>query len=215
MWKSRLTVLTKNFQRSCSVVTRKSHSSSSSAASACAMPRSTTTRPPPTTISSRSLHSVASSSSSSHSSSSHHLSSPAHQQKQQQQRQQLRYFESEGDYHQVADETLEGLQDAVEQALEGLGDTTATFNVDDMDISLASGVLTIQLPPHGTWVINKQTPNRQIWWSSPLSGPMRFEYAADGKLWFATQNGLSLVPLLSQELSHVLKTEIELQLEDF
>ena len=22
--------------------------------------------------------------------------------------------------------------------------------------------------PHGTYVFNKQTPNRQIWWSSPI-----------------------------------------------
>ena len=24
-------------------------------------------------------------------------------------------------------------------------------------------------------MINKQTPNRQLWWSSPLSGPRRYE----------------------------------------
>jgi frataxin-like iron-binding protein CyaY len=33
--------------------------------------------------------------------------------------------------------------------------------------------------PHGTWVINKQTPNQQLWWSSPTSGPRRFDLAAD------------------------------------
>ena len=121
---------------------------------------------------------------------------------------QRRWFESEGAYHQVADHTLEGLLDAVEQALEAL----PAEKTDKFDVSYASGVLTIALPPHGTWVLNKQTPNRQIWWSSPLSGPKRFEYDdSDGKpLWFATQNGLSLVPMLSQELSHVLKAEIEL-----
>ena len=31
-----------------------------------------------------------------------------------------------------------------------------------------SGVLTIKLGPKGTYVINKQTPNRQMWLSSPL-----------------------------------------------
>ena len=119
-----------------------------------------------------------------------------------------RWFESEAVYHKVADETLEGLQDAVEYELESLDDAP-----DDMDVSLASGVLTIYLPPHGTWVLNKQTPNRQIWWSSPLSGPKRFEYTEDGNLWFATQNGLSLVPLLAQELSHVMKTDIHLNVD--
>ena len=68
----------------------------------------------------------------------------------------IRCFETEAAYHRIADATLHGLQDAVEHALEdSLNDAP-----DDMDISLASGVLTIALPPHGTWVLNKQTPNQ-------------------------------------------------------
>ena len=39
-----------------------------------------------------------------------------------------------------------------------------------------AGVLTLNLPPHGTYVINKQPPNQQIWISSPLSGPGRFGF---------------------------------------
>jgi frataxin len=34
--------------------------------------------------------------------------------------------------------------------------------------------------PQGTWVINKQPPNKQIWLSSPLSGPKRYDYQAPG-----------------------------------
>jgi frataxin len=64
-------------------------------------------------------------------------------------------LESEAEYHRIADETLEGLQDQLEQVLETVPQTPT-----DMDISYASGVLTIALPPHGTWVLNKQTPNR-------------------------------------------------------
>jgi len=33
---------------------------------------------------------------------------------------------------------------------------------------LQSGVLTVKLGRRGTYVINKQTPNRQIWLSSPV-----------------------------------------------
>ena len=82
---------------------------------------------------------------------------------------QLRLFQSDGAYHNIADETLEELQDAVEHALED-------SSIPDFEIVLANGVLTLTLPPHGTWVINKQTPNRQLWWSSPISGPRRYEY---------------------------------------
>lgn len=31
-----------------------------------------------------------------------------------------------------------------------------------------SGVLTLSLGPHGTYVINKQPPNKEIWLSSPF-----------------------------------------------
>lgn len=30
------------------------------------------------------------------------------------------------------------------------------------------GVLNVVMGEHGTWVLNKQTPNRQVWWSSPI-----------------------------------------------
>jgi len=36
--------------------------------------------------------------------------------------------------------------------------------------------LNINLGKHGFWVINKQAPNQQIWWSSPISGPRRYEH---------------------------------------
>ena len=46
--------------------------------------------------------------------------------------------------------------------------------LSEADVTLASGVLTLALPdPFGTYVINKQSPNKQIWLSSPKSGPIR------------------------------------------
>ena len=46
----------------------------------------------------------------------------------------------------------------------------------EADVTLASGVLTLLLPhPFGTYVINKQSPNQQIWLSSPQSGPIRYK----------------------------------------
>lgn len=77
---------------------------------------------------------------------------------------------AEAKYHEIADETLEELSDLL-APLESA--------IDDFDLTVAQGVLTIKLGPqfqNKTWVINKQTPNRQIWWSSPVSGPRRYEY---------------------------------------
>lgn len=44
------------------------------------------------------------------------------------------------------------------------------------DIKDQAGVLTITLAPIGTYVINKQPPNKEIWLSSPISGPKRYGY---------------------------------------
>ena len=40
--------------------------------------------------------------------------------------------------------------------------------MEDADIELSQGVLTLNLGALGTYVINKQAPNRQIWVSSPV-----------------------------------------------
>lgn len=36
-------------------------------------------------------------------------------------------------------------------------------------------------PNLGTYVINKQPPNKQIWLSSPKSGPKRYDYVVYGE----------------------------------
>ena len=100
-----------------------------------------------------------------------------------------RTFRTEADFHAVADEALETIQDAIDEAFEeggigeggGDGDGDGDGDGNLPEVGVASGVLTLSMPPHGTWVINKQTPNRQLWWSSPLSGPRRYEFSEGGK----------------------------------
>eukprot|EP01083_Nonionella_stella_P227542 807238_1 len=87
-----------------------------------------------------------------------------------------RFFNTESQYHYKADETLENMQDILDFYFEENPDFGSA------DITYASGVLTISLPK-GTWVLNKQTPNRQIWWSSPLTGPRRYEFAEKRNKW--------------------------------
>ncbi|CAI8038468.1 Frataxin, mitochondrial [Geodia barretti] len=62
----------------------------------------------------------------------------------------------------------------------------------------------------GTYVINKQTPNRQIWLSSPVSGPKRYDVI--GGQWVYSHDGVVLHDLLSEELSRLLETNIDLSL---
>ena len=56
---------------------------------------------------------------------------------------------------------------------------------------------------HKIWVINKQAPNKQIWWSSPISGPLRFEYSGGGLAdgWLPTSGEkIGMLTLLRKEL---------------
>ncbi|CAM9718928.1 unnamed protein product [Ectocarpus sp. 13 AM-2016] len=102
---------------------------------------------------------------------------------------------SEQEFHSVADEALEEIHDAVEEALED------GFE-DDFDCNMSQGVLNIIVGDRGTWVLNKQSPNRQIWWSSPISGPMRFEYHEESKRWLNTRDGeTELRVILATEMS--------------
>uniref|UniRef100_A0A8D2KU98 Frataxin, mitochondrial n=1 Tax=Varanus komodoensis TaxID=61221 RepID=A0A8D2KU98_VARKO len=74
---------------------------------------------------------------------------------------------------------------------------------------LQSGVLTVKLGVNkGTYVINKQTPNKQIWLSSPTSGPKRYDWT--GKKWVYSHDGVSLHELLAKELSAALGTKLDL-----
>ena len=73
-------------------------------------------------------------------------------------------------------------------------------------------MLSINLPPNGTYVVNKQPPNKQIWLSSPTSGPKRFDWVLEGESmhekegggegdWVYLRDGTSLTDLLRKELA--------------
>ena len=99
-------------------------------------------------------------------------------------------------YHALADETLEELNEKLEMLLEDRYESGA-------DVSLSSGVLTVVVDSKNTYVINKQTPNRQIWMSSPLTGPIRFDLK-DGK-WIDRHSNKELSSHLKEELGQLLK----------
>jgi len=98
-------------------------------------------------------------------------------------------------FEKVSGETLEELADTFDALLE----ETYLF---EFDTTLSNGVLTVQLSQNGTYVINKQTPNRQLWLSSPTSGPKRYDYI-EGK-WIYHRDGHCLQDLLSKEFSQIL-----------
>ncbi|KAI9581765.1 hypothetical protein GQX74_010082 [Glossina fuscipes] len=69
----------------------------------------------------------------------------------------------------------------------------------------SDGVLTVNLgPKHGVYVINRQTPNRQIWLSLPFSGPKRYEFVGpktgEKGEWLYRHDDETLHDSLQQEL---------------
>jgi len=97
-------------------------------------------------------------------------------------------------YHKVADKTMDHLFENLEELDEVEG-------LEGYEVEFHSGVLTLKLGPHGTYVVNKQPPNKQIWLSSPFSGPKRYDYIQDGNKWVYSRDGRTLHSLLSDELS--------------
>ncbi|KAH8300972.1 hypothetical protein KR044_007504 [Drosophila immigrans] len=103
-------------------------------------------------------------------------------------------------YERVCAETLDALSDYFDELTENASDLSGT------DVAYGDGVLTVNLgQAHGIYVINRQTPNKQIWLSSPSSGPKRFDYVA-GK-WIYKHSGQSLHQLLQLEIGQILKAQ--------
>jgi frataxin len=125
----------------------------------------------------------------------------------------------EGTYINIVNETLESLGDKFSEIVEDHA------VLEGADVALSDGVLTVNLGPEfGIYVINKQTPNKQIWLSSPISGPQRFEFVRKGSSvsggkedsWIYSRSGLSLHQVLDKEIGEkLLKTNTGFQTDCF
>lgn len=85
------------------------------------------------------------------------------------------------------------------------------LDIEGFEVDYSDGVLTVQLGSKGTYVINKQTPNRQIWLSSPISGPARFDWHGLEHVWVYRRTKAQLLPLLEEELSQLMGKSITLK----
>ncbi|KAI6183193.1 Ferroxidase [Aphelenchoides bicaudatus] len=103
---------------------------------------------------------------------------------------------SELEFDKQAESTLHALTDFFDTLPERLPTHS------DFDVSYSMGVLTLHVAPKiGTYVINKQTPNRQIWLSSPMSGPKRYDWI--DKQWIYKHDDVSLHQLLEAEFAKI------------
>ncbi|KAK3304698.1 uncharacterized protein B0T15DRAFT_576088 [Chaetomium strumarium] len=110
---------------------------------------------------------------------------------------------TDAEYHALADTYMDNLLNRLEELQD---------QREDVDVEYSSGVLTLSLGPEvGTYVINKQPPNKQIWLSSPKTGPKRYDYVVVGEgqhekqdtatgKWVYLRDGTSLNDLLAEEI---------------
>jgi len=81
-----------------------------------------------------------------------------------------------------------------------------SLDLDLIDnIDLTEGVLNIKFKSNQSYVLNIQRPNLQIWLSSPISGPQRFEYDQDKDVWFNIRNSKNLLSILNEEFNKIIK----------
>ncbi|KAI4926531.1 hypothetical protein J4E85_006825 [Alternaria conjuncta] len=105
------------------------------------------------------------------------------------------------EFHERADYYLGELVQRLEEAQE---------NDPAIEVDYSAGVLEVTFQEN-TFVLNKQPPNKQIWLSSPISGPKRFDWvvAQEGMDfkegggigdWVYMRDGSSLTEILRKEL---------------
>lgn len=116
---------------------------------------------------------------------------------------------TEDQYNHVSEHTLTYLLDTIEESL-----LQTDIPVDEYELDYFMGVLTIKLP-FGTYVLNKQPPNKEIWLSSPISGPKRFKFNFENDSWTYTRTGDVLETLLQDELTQYLKWSFILDPQGF
>ncbi|KAH6618951.1 arabinogalactan endo-1,4-beta-galactosidase [Boeremia exigua] len=110
---------------------------------------------------------------------------------------------STSEFHERADEYLNELVERLEEAQE---------KSPDIEVEYSAGVLRVDfISKQLSYVINKQPPNKQIWLSSPISGPKRFDWvvlqegqnAKEGSGsgdWIYLRDGTSLTDIIRKEL---------------
>ena len=82
--------------------------------------------------------------------------------------------------------------------------------LEDLEMDLVDGVLTVTFDDGGKIIINRQEAAEQIWVASPL-GPAHFSFDAAEECWVNDRSGEPLVSTLERAFSEKLREEIELE----
>jgi len=89
---------------------------------------------------------------------------------------------TESDFHRAVDAVLERVESSLAEQ-------------DELDIDLEGGVLTVTCPDESRIIVNRQTPNREIWVAARSGG---FHFASREGAWRDTRSGEELFASLAR-----------------
>ena len=92
---------------------------------------------------------------------------------------------TESDFHSAVDAVLARIESAVE-------------GHDELDSDLEAGILTVECPDRSRVIVNRQTPNREIWVAARSGG---FHFAWREGEWRDTRSGDELFASLSRVIA--------------
>ena len=82
--------------------------------------------------------------------------------------------------------------------------------LDDFDMDIVDGVLTLEFDDGGQVIINRQEPLEQIWVASPL-GPAHFAFGSTRDGWFDDKTGEPIFDTLENALAKKLGKPVSLR----
>eukprot|EP00468_Gymnochlora_sp_CCMP2014_P000373 CAMPEP_0167744644 /NCGR_PEP_ID=MMETSP0110_2-20121227/2706_1 /TAXON_ID=629695 /ORGANISM="Gymnochlora sp., Strain CCMP2014" /LENGTH=131 /DNA_ID=CAMNT_0007629189 /DNA_START=90 /DNA_END=485 /DNA_ORIENTATION=+ len=93
----------------------------------------------------------------------------------------------------------------VDALMDILEDTLDDDSLPTDDLEYSSGVMSLVLKDKGVWIINKHSASGQVWLSSPVSGPSKFDYVPEKEKWISErEDKRELYELLDTELSEAI-----------
>jgi frataxin len=90
---------------------------------------------------------------------------------------------------------------------EALDDLDAVHPDAGVEVENADGVLSFDLGTDQRFVLNKQAPNMQLWLSSPVRGPLRYEFRQAA--WVNNRDGHPLLGSLAEDVASLSGLRLE------
>ena len=104
---------------------------------------------------------------------------------------------NESDFHRAVDAVLARIESGVEASIEA---------GEELDVDLESGILTITCPDDTRVIVNRQTPNREIWVAARSGG---FHFVWRDGAWRDTRSGEELFASLARIIALQSGAEVE------